>query len=370
MTTSAIFGLLAGVVAIVDTLPYIRDTWQGRTRPHRGAWLIWTMLAVVAFASQLADGATWSLGMVAGSVLVTSAVVGLSVRRGVGGTGRVERLLLGLALLGVAGWVVIDEPIVATVLVIVADLIGTAMMVPKVCRDPYSETLSTFAGSVVGGGLGAGAVGALDPSLLLYPVYFGCANLGITALIVVRRRRRATIVQPATPSWRVEVGRRARPSVLAQAICSFAKKAMTAARAVGINHVAIEVADVDAALAWYGSFLHFELRGRRETMAWIDLGDQFIALSQSSAAGRDAHRHVGLVVDDKEAVRAALAAAGVAASSPPSLRFHDPDGNQIEIVDYRDIQFTKDERVLQGMGLAALRKSGPAIAELRAKGLA
>jgi lactoylglutathione lyase len=142
------------------------------------------------------------------------------------------------------------------------------------------------------------------------------------------------------------------------------------ARLVGINHVALEVGDIDEALAWYGRFFDFELRSRAgSSMAFIDMGDQFIALSRGRTQPPDAARHFGLVVDDKEAVRAALVDAGVAVSRPPSLDFHDPWGNQVQVVDYRDIQFTKTDEVLRGMGLA-LDKSDQALAELRDKGLA
>lgn len=140
-------------------------------------------------------------------------------------------------------------------------------------------------------------------------------------------------------------------------------------RALGINHVALEVDDVGKALAWWGRFLRFELRGRRPHMAWIDLGDQFIALSEPRTQPPDEGRHFGLVVDDKEALRAALRDAGVAVPPHGALRFPDPWGNNIEVVDYRDIQFTKAPAVLAGMGLDGLEKSDAARAELRAKGL-
>jgi catechol 2,3-dioxygenase-like lactoylglutathione lyase family enzyme len=140
-------------------------------------------------------------------------------------------------------------------------------------------------------------------------------------------------------------------------------------RPVGINHVALEVSSVDEALAWWGRFFAFELRGRRPRMAWIDLGDQFVALSEGRGQGPDAGRHVGLVVDDKEALRAALREAGVAVPDRGALRFADPWGNSLEAVDYRDVQFTKAPAVLAGMGLGALDKREAALAELRAKGL-
>jgi catechol 2,3-dioxygenase-like lactoylglutathione lyase family enzyme len=142
------------------------------------------------------------------------------------------------------------------------------------------------------------------------------------------------------------------------------------ARAIGINHVALEVGDVDEALAWYGRFLDFELRGRRPTMAWIDLGDQFLALSAGRRQGPDDGRHFGLAVDDKEAVRAALTDAGVDVARSGGLRFRDPWGNSIEIVDYRDIQFTKAPQVLAALAPDGLEKTAAAREELERKGLA
>jgi lactoylglutathione lyase len=142
-------------------------------------------------------------------------------------------------------------------------------------------------------------------------------------------------------------------------------------RAIGINHVAFEVRDLDEALEWWARWFDFELRGRRPKMAWLDLGDQFVALSQvTGGAGLgDAARHVGLVVDDKEALRAALLEAGESVSRSGSLRVRDPSGNLIEIVDYRDVQFSKSDAVLHGMGLEGLEKSPSARDELAAKGL-
>ena len=140
-------------------------------------------------------------------------------------------------------------------------------------------------------------------------------------------------------------------------------------RALGVNHVAFEVVDLDEALAWYERYFEFELRGRRGGMAWIDLGDQFLALSERADTTPDRDRHVGLVVDDKEALRALLSRDGVPVSSAGSLRVHDPSGNQLEIVDYRDVQFTKPPAVLRAMGAEGLGKHESALAELEAKGM-
>jgi extradiol dioxygenase family protein len=141
-------------------------------------------------------------------------------------------------------------------------------------------------------------------------------------------------------------------------------------RALGVNHVALEVDDIDAALEWWSRFFDFELRGRRRTMAWIDLGDQFVALSAPRSQPADDGRHFGLVVDDKERLRVALQEAGVPVAESGSLRVRDPWSNIIEVVDYRDVQFTKAAGVLRGMGLAGLDKRDAALDELRAKGLA
>jgi lactoylglutathione lyase len=140
---------------------------------------------------------------------------------------------------------------------------------------------------------------------------------------------------------------------------------------VGMNHIALEVGDIDEALAfWESIFGELTLRGRSGQMAFIDMGDQFIALARGRTQPPDSHRHFGLVVDDKEAVRARLREFSVPVSSGRSLDFHDPWGNFIQVVDYRDVQFTKTDEILRGMGLDGLEKSEGAVEELRAKGLA
>jgi predicted enzyme related to lactoylglutathione lyase len=140
-------------------------------------------------------------------------------------------------------------------------------------------------------------------------------------------------------------------------------------RLVGINHVALEVDDIDEALAWYGQIFDVELRGRSAGMAFIDMGDQFIALATGRTQPPDTHRHFGLVVDDKEATRAALEKAGAQILPGRGLDFVDPSGNHVQVVDYRDVQFTKAPEILRGMGLE-LEKSERALEELRTKGLA
>lgn len=142
------------------------------------------------------------------------------------------------------------------------------------------------------------------------------------------------------------------------------------ARAVGINHVALEVGDIDDALAFYGQFIEFKLRGKSETMAFIDLGDQFIAMAKVDSQPRDHDRHFGLVVDDKEAVGRKLDELGIEIVSDRFMDFYDPWGNRIEIVGYEGIQFSKTQPVLAGMGLGDLGKTEKALQELKDKGMA
>ena len=141
------------------------------------------------------------------------------------------------------------------------------------------------------------------------------------------------------------------------------------ARLVGFNHVAVEVGDVEEALDFYGRIFEVELRGRGPGMAFVDAGDQFIALSDGRTGPSDGHRHAGLVVDDKRAVRRALRDAGVEILPGRGLDFLDPWGNRWQVVEYGEIQFTKAPEVLKGMGLGYLKKTEKALEELRRKGL-
>jgi catechol 2,3-dioxygenase-like lactoylglutathione lyase family enzyme len=141
------------------------------------------------------------------------------------------------------------------------------------------------------------------------------------------------------------------------------------ARALGINHVVLEVDDLNAALEFYGAIFDFTLRGKSDHNAFIDLGDQFIQLSLGKTQSADEKRHFGFVVDDREPVRRALKELGVSLIGD-RLNFRDPWGNRIEVVPYEDIQFTKTDHVLKGMGVAGLKKNAGAIDELKKKGMA
>lgn len=138
------------------------------------------------------------------------------------------------------------------------------------------------------------------------------------------------------------------------------------AKLVGINHVALEVGDVEEALAFYGSIFELSLRGRAGRMAFVDIGDQFLALAEGRTQPPDAHRHFGLVVNDKQG---ALDAARKAGAQVAGNRIRDPWGNNLEIVSYEDVQFTKAPEILSAMGFGGLEKTERAREELRSKGL-
>jgi hypothetical protein len=192
----AAFGIIAGILQLVASAPYVRDILRGTTQPQRSTWTIWTTLSFVVLASQWASGATWSLALTIGQAVSCAAIFALAIPRGVGGLSRIELALLAIAALGIVGWQVSDDPVVATCSVVLADLIGVALMLPKTYRQPGSETLSTYAIGVVSTLFALAAVGALTPALLIYPVYILIADSAVVALIFLRRRALAVAAQP------------------------------------------------------------------------------------------------------------------------------------------------------------------------------
>ena len=184
----ALAGVAAAVFSVIDAVPYVRDILRGVTRPHRGTWLIWSALGATAFASQFADGATWSLTLVGVQTVGTILILLLSIRFGVGAASIADLCLIGIAGLGIVGWALSSEPAVATMFVVLADMIGVVMMLPKTWRDPWSETAPTYVLASASGVCGVLAVGELDASLLLYPSYYAIGN-GAIAAVILRRRR-------------------------------------------------------------------------------------------------------------------------------------------------------------------------------------
>jgi lactoylglutathione lyase len=169
------------------------------------------------------------------------------------------------------------------------------------------------------------------------------------------------------PPFALVDDRRGRPSHSGAPAATWEDEGM--ARLIGINHVALEVGDVEAALELYARLFDFELRGRAGRMAFVDMGDQFLALSEGRTQEPDAGRHFGLVVDDREVVRAAATRAGLEVSRGRSVRFRDPWGNQFEVVDYADIQFERTPGVKRKLGIEGLEKSAAARREIAERGL-
>jgi len=147
------------------------------------------------------------------------------------------------------------------------------------------------------------------------------------------------------------------------------EQAQKKARALGINHVVLEVDDLDKALEFYGALFEFTLRGKSEHNAFIDLGDQFIQLTLGRTQVADTKRHFGFVVDDRNAVKRAMDRLGIK-SINDRMNILDPWGNRIEIVSYDDVQFTKAVNILKGMGVPLLDKTASAMEELKKKGMA
>jgi hypothetical protein len=182
-----VFGIASGLLQAVCYLPYIRDITRGTTKPHRGTWSIWFTLSLIVLLSQRADGGRWSLMMGVAQVVGTFVILAMSLSRGVGGTSRFEISLLAIAAAGVVGWYVAGDPTVATLCVVLSDVLGVSMMVPKTYADPYSETLSAFLLSMLSGVFALAAVGSLDFGLIIYPAYVICADAVVVAVMLARR---------------------------------------------------------------------------------------------------------------------------------------------------------------------------------------
>ncbi len=182
-----VLGVLAGAIGVADTVPYVRDILRGGTRPHRGTWLIWGVLAIVVCLSQRADGASWSLIMAGTQAVVTGFIFLLAIRRGEGGVSASERIMIAVAGAGIIGWIAVHEPIVATSCVIAADLVGAAMMVPKTYRDPGPRRSQPSPSRASAARWPPVPSASLDISLLLYPIYFCLVN-GAIALLIHQRR--------------------------------------------------------------------------------------------------------------------------------------------------------------------------------------
>ncbi|RZS82671.1 hypothetical protein EV189_3066 [Motilibacter rhizosphaerae] len=186
METTTALGALGGLLSLVDPVPYLRDVLAGRTRPHRGTWGVWSVLGVTAVAAQAGERFDWSIATLVVQAATITATFVLSLRCGVGGASRRELALLGVAGAGVAAWLLAADPVWAVLGVVTADLAGCVLMLPKSWSDPWSETPSSYAVAGLAGACAAGAVGAGEVAIV-YPSYFAVANLGLAAVLLVRR---------------------------------------------------------------------------------------------------------------------------------------------------------------------------------------
>jgi hypothetical protein len=185
---AALAGVLGAGLSLVGSGLYLRDIRRGSTRPHRGSWLVWSVIAVVAALSHRADGGRWSLLVLTVQALTTVALLAAAVRLGVGWLTPANLVMLTIAALGVLGWITLTDPTAASACAAVADGAGLVALLPKTWADPTSETMATYALAGVTGLLCVLAVEAWDPALLLFPVYFCLGNAGAAAFIGLRRR--------------------------------------------------------------------------------------------------------------------------------------------------------------------------------------
>ncbi|HEX4774633.1 MAG TPA: hypothetical protein VH234_03895 [Candidatus Saccharimonadales bacterium] len=184
-----IFGLLSGVLPIIGMLPYIRDELRGKTKPHRMAEFIYAVLDSIAFASQLAKGATWS-AILPGVGMVEMAIgFLLSLKYGMGGTSKKDIGALILAGFGLVLWYFTKQPLTALFIVIGVDLIGTTLVVIKTYAHPHTETLSSWFLSFLAGLFAAAAVGRWSFTFQIYPLYIALGNAVICATILLRRNK-------------------------------------------------------------------------------------------------------------------------------------------------------------------------------------
>jgi hypothetical protein len=187
-TLVMVTAVLGAALSAAGDLAYLRDMRAGRTIPHRGAWLVWTVIAVIAAASHGASGGRWSLLVMSAQALGCLLVLGCAIRGGVGGLTAVDLALLALAGLGVVAWLALSNPLAACCGAVLADAAGLAGVVPKIWHQPHSETPATYALAGASGLLCALTAGSTDPAVLVFPLYFFVANAVVARLITVRRR--------------------------------------------------------------------------------------------------------------------------------------------------------------------------------------
>jgi hypothetical protein len=191
-----LLGLLSAILPLLGVIPYVRDILRHETKPHRGSFLIWTILGAIAFFTQFAKGATWSLFLPAGDSIATLTIFILSIRYGTGGLNKKDNAALVVAGCGLVLWYFTKQPLLTLFITIGVDAVGTVLTIVKTYHEPHTETLSSWLLAALGGLFAAGAVGKLSASLLLYPLYILLAN-GLVAMTIEWRRKTALLKQHA-----------------------------------------------------------------------------------------------------------------------------------------------------------------------------
>lgn len=182
--------VLSAVITAACVIPYLLDVRRGTTRPQRTSWFVFATLAAVAAVSQAAGEGGAGMWLAAGSAVGFSAVFVASIRNGIGGSAPVDRITLVIAAAGTAAWLLFDQPMLAVLGVIVAELGAVALTVAKAHRDPGSETLATWAADCLAGAVAVAATTDLSVAELAYPIHHTVANGLVAATIVTARRRR------------------------------------------------------------------------------------------------------------------------------------------------------------------------------------
>jgi hypothetical protein len=181
------FGLLSGVLPILGVIPYDRDILGHKTKPHRGSFLIWSILGAIAFFSQAAKGATWSLFLPGADTVATLSIFVLSIRYGIGGLSKRDAIGLACAAVGLVLWYLTKQPLVALLLTIGIDAVGTVLTLIKTWEDPESETFVSWLLAALGGLFAVFAVGKISFTLLVYPLYILVANAAVNVVMLLRR---------------------------------------------------------------------------------------------------------------------------------------------------------------------------------------
>jgi len=180
------FGFLSGLLPMIGVIPYDRDIFLHKTKPHRGSFFIWSILGGIAFFTQFAKGATWSLFLPGADTIATLSIFVLSIWYGTGGLNKRDIGALLFAITGLALWYFTKQPLAALFIAIGVDAIGTTLTVIKTWEDPHSETFSSWLLAALGGLFGALAVGRLSFALLAYPIYIFIANGLVNAVMLLR----------------------------------------------------------------------------------------------------------------------------------------------------------------------------------------